>query len=419
MRGILLAAAASLLFVSCFSGYSDEAPRNALRVRRGTFSRDLVLTGELEAARGEAITVPMLPQWQSSIKWLATDGVQVKQGERVAELDNSSFTNDLESKKQTELQVLQEIQQKEAEWKADVEQKQLDYETRKSELDKARIDASVPKDILSVRDYQDRQIKFERAATEFAKTRDIFTSAKREIEADRKNLQLRLTKAQREIQLAETAIESVVLRAPRDGIVIVKDHPWEGRKIQVGDTVWVSFPLALIPEMSSLRVSAGLADVDDGRVAAGMPASIVLDGYPSMTFTGKVASISAVAQETNRQSLRRAFKVLVTLNGIDQQRMRPGLSARVIVRTASVPNALIAPRAALVIPSGSEESGRGQVPIARPDSSLTLGMTARARLANGTFANVNLGACNAQECIVTGGLAEGQRLGRADGDING
>jgi HlyD family secretion protein len=382
-----------LLIVSCFSGYSDEAPHNALRVRRGTFTRELVLTGELEAARGEAITVPTLPQWQSSIKWLATDGVNVKQGERVVELDNSTFTTDLDSKRQTVLQIEQEMQQKDAEWKADLEQKQLDFDTRQSEYDKAKIDASVPKEILSLREYNDRQIKFERTSVEFAKARDLLGAQKHEVEADRSNIVLRLQKAQREIRLAEQAIESVVLRAPRDGIVIIRDHPWEGRKIQTGDTVWVGFPLALLPEMSSMRVSAALADVDDGRIALGMPATVVLDGFPGMTFTGHIATISAVAQESNKQSLRRAFKVTVNLDRIDMQRMRPGLSARVVVRTETVADVLIAPRAALDLSAKQP----------------------RAFLAGGKHVDVILGPCNGQDCVVKNGLSEGQRLEAANG----
>lgn len=393
MRNALVPAAVSLLVVSCFSGYSEEAARNAPRVRRGTFTRDLVLTGELEAARGEAISVPDLPQWQSSVKWLAADGVSVKAGERVAELDNSSFTADLDSKRQTELQARQELEQKESEWKADLEQKQLDFDTRQSEYNKARIDASVPKEILSAREYADRQIKLERTAMEFAKARDVLAGQKHEVASDRSNLLLRLQRAQREIRITEKAIESVVLRAPRDGIVIVRDHPWENRKMQVGDTVWIGFPLALIPEMSSLRVSAALADVDDGRVRAGMPATVVLDGYPGVTFNGKIAAISAVAQETNRQSLRRAFKVTVSLDRIDTKRMRPALSARVIVNTDAVANVLIAPRSALDV-------------VSKPP---------RARLPGGRMAGVSLGPCNAQECVVTAGLEEGQRLE----DLNG
>jgi len=285
------------------------------------------------------------------------------------------------------------MQQKESEWKADLEQKQLDFDTKKSEFDKAKIDASVPREILSAREYNDRQMRFQRASVELDKARDLLAAQKHDIAADRGNLELRLQKAQREIRIAVQAIESVVLRAPRDGIVIVKDHPWEGRKIQVGDTVWVGFPLALIPELPSMRVSVALPDVDDGRIALGMPATVVLDGYPGMTFNGKVTTISAVAQETSRQSLRRAFKVTINLDSIDTQRMRPGLSARVVVKAQTIADALIAPRASLDLTSKQPH----------------------AILSNGKTVDIDLGACNAQECVVTRGLEEGQRLGAANG----
>ena len=364
MRIPLLAPVVAFVLVSCFSGYREDAPKQDPDVRRGTFVNQIVLTGELDAARGAMISVPDLPQWQSSIKWLATDGSQVKKGERVVELDNASFTNDLDTKRHAAMETQQQMEQKEAEWKADLEQKQLDFESRKSDYEKAKIDAAVPRDLLSAREYQDRQIKFDRASVELAKARDILAAQKKEDEADRRNLQLQLGKAQRDIAMAERAIDSAVLRAPRDGVVIVKDIPWEGRKLQTGDTVWVGFPLAVIPEMESLRVNAALADVDDGRIKVGMPATVVLDAYPGMTFKGHVASISAVAQETNPRSLRRTFKVFVDLDRIDAQRMRPGLSARVVVRTQTIQNALLVSRASSI-----------------PDK-------------------MKLGPCNAQDCVV-------------------
>jgi multidrug resistance efflux pump len=394
MRKALIAAA-PLLFVTCFSGYDQADPKD-LRVRRGTFSSEIVLTGELEAARGEAITVPSLPNWQTSVKWLATEGLEVKEGERVVELDNATFTADLDSKRQVELQARQELQQKSEEWKADLQQKQLDFETKKSALEKAELDAAVPADILSSREYEDRQTKLQRARNEFDKARDVLASQRKGIESERSNLNLRLQKAQREIRIAEQAISALVLRAPRQGIVVIRDHPWEGRKIQVGDTVFVGFHLALIPEQSSLRVSAALADVDDGRIAIGMPVQITLDGYPDFKFAGRVSSISAVAQESARQSLRRAFKVIVTLDKIDAARMRPGLSARVVVQRQAPKQALLAPRAAL-----------------------DLGAKPKAHLATGKIVPVNLGACNAQDCVVTGGLEEGQRLARVGENSNG
>lgn len=386
----LACAAAALALGACFSGHRDGRAGTSLEVRRGTFVSEIVLTGELEAASGAAISVPALPTWQTSVKWIATDGTAVEEGERVVELDNTTFVNDLDSKQQAELQAIQEIQQKSEEWAADLKQKQLDFDKRVSEMEKAKIDADVPPDIVSSREYEERQMKDQRARVEYEKARDLLAAQKKAVAADRKNLEIRLQKAQREIRRSQRAIEDLVISAPRDGIVVLRDHPWEGRKIQAGDTVFVGFPLALIPELHSLHVAAGLSDVDDGRVAVGMPVVVTLDGYPGDEFEGKVTSISAVAHESARQSLRRAFRVVLALDSIDVERMRPGLSARVVVRREELPDRLIAPRAAL------------DLSAAQP----------MAALASGKTVKVSLGSCNAQECVVKGGLEEGQRLAR-------
>lgn len=384
---VVLAVAAA----ACFSGYRSDRDDGALRVRRGTFVRSVVLTGEIRAARGEELAVPRLPQWQTSIKWIAPEGTEVKKGDRVVELDNSTFSSTLDAKRQAVAQAQQELDQKQSEWAADTLEKQLDVERKRADYDKAKLDAAVPREIVSAREYNDRQIKFKRAEVELAKAVDVLRSQRTSVTSDRANLVLNMQKAQRELTTAERAIEELILRAPRDGIVVVRDHPWEGRRLQEGDGVFVGFPLAQIPDMSSLRVEADLADVDDGKIGPGMPATVVLDAYPSLQFPARVESVSAVAQESSRTSLRRAFRVIVTLDRIDVARMRPGLSSRVIVQSQADRDALLAPRAAI------DFSGR----------------TPHARLASGKSVDVVLGACNAQECVVKSGLEAGAALGHA------
>src|SRR6202162_1171733 len=139
--------AISLIAAGCFSGYSTDAPSpHESRVHRGSFVNEITLTGELEAARGEAITVPNLPSWQTSIKWIADDGTDVKKGDRVVELDNSQFTSGLDAKRQAVAQADQELQQKDAEAAADMLQKQLDVETKQANFEKTKLDAAVPKE---------------------------------------------------------------------------------------------------------------------------------------------------------------------------------------------------------------------------------------------------------------------------------
>jgi multidrug resistance efflux pump len=392
MTALRTCAALALAFAvtACFSGYRAEKDATALRVRRGTFSNDIVITGELRAARGEEVAVPRLPQWQTTIKWIAPDGAEMKKGDRVVELDNSTFSTNLDAKRQAVAQAEQQLQQKEAEWKADTLDKQLDVERKRADYDKTKLDAAVPREVVSGREFNDRQLKFQRATVELAKAIDVFKSQRTSVKSDRDNLLLGLQKAQRELTAAERAIEELILRAPHDGIVVIRDHPWEGRRLQEGDGVFVGFPLAQFPEMSSLQVEADLADVDDGRIGAGMPATVVLDAYPNESFPGAVTSISAVAQESSRMSLRRAFRVIVKLDRLDAARMRPGLSARVVVHAMSQQNVLLAPRGAI------------DFSTAKP----------RLFLDGGRTTAVDLGACNAQECVVKSGVNEGETLGR-------
>jgi HlyD family secretion protein len=386
MRRFIFIAAATLL-AACFARAIPDRSDD-MRVRRGVFESNIVMTGEMKATRGDDITVPRLPSWQTSIKWLATDGIEVKAGDRVVELDNSQFATNLDGKRQAVAQAVQELQQKEAEWAADTLEKQLDVERKRSDADKAVIDASVPHDLLSVREYEDRQLKKQRTEIELAKANDVLRSQKAGVAADRENLRINLAKAERELGQAETAIAALTLKAPRDGIVVVRDHPWEGRKLSEGDGVWVGFPLALIPEMSSLQVEASLPDVDDGRIARDMPVTVILDAYPEKTFPGRVAGISAVAQEVTRTSLRRIFKVNVQLDELDYARMRPGLSCRVIVHRELQRNALLVPRAAIDFSSPKP----------------------RVMRSGGSKSEVKLGNCNASDCVVLDGLSEGDHV---------
>jgi len=368
----------ALAGAACFSGYSTDDSPSTARVRRGEFIRELTLTGEIDAARGQMIAVPNLPSWQTSIKWIADDGAEVHKGDRVVELDNSQFTSGLDAKRQAVAQAEQELQQKDAEAEADLLQKKLDVETKQSDYEKAKLEAELPKDVLSVRDYEDRQIKFKRASVELQKSKDVLRSQLNAAKSDRANLMLNLEKARRELATADDAINALILRAPRDGVVVLKDHPWEGRRLKEGDPVFVGLGLVLLPDPTSIRVTAALADVDDRKIAVGMPATVILDAYPATSYTGRVSWISAVAQEstTNRQSLRRTFRVAVQLDHIDNAKMRPGLSARVIVRRDTIHDALLVPRASI------------------------------GKLKK----DVRLGDCNEVDCIVLGGLKEGERL---------
>jgi len=143
--------------------------------------------------------------------------------------------------------------------------------------------------------------------------------------------------------------------------------------------------------MSSLQVEADLADVDDGRIGAGLPATIVLDAYRtcpspdawprSPRWRRRAGAPRCVAPSAS------ASRSIVSMPcGCGRAFPRASSSHAMSQR-----NALLAPRAAI------DFSG------AKP----------RVHLAGGKVVDVILGACNAQECVVKSGLNEGETLGRA------
>jgi multidrug resistance efflux pump len=393
LRLKLIPLSSALLLTGLCAGCagSAEGGRGAgsdLVVRRGDLRPRLLLTGELESARAVELKVPRTPSWQVQIRWLAEEGTPVHAGDRVAELDNSSFTGELEEKRATAEDATTELARKEAEARSSLAEKQFAVEQQRAELEKARIAAAVPPDLLSAREHQDRQLAVRRAEVGLAKAEKDLAALREGSAADLELQRITLQRSQREIAQSETAIQQLILRAPRDGMVIAAEHPWEGRKLREGDNVFVGVTVAILPDLSTLEVRADLSDVDDGRVKPGMEAVCTLDAYPGQSFHGRVVDIAAVAQGSPRQPLLRSFPVRIRLDRLDPAKMRPGMSVRVEILAPEVRGALLVPRAAL------------DLSTERP----------RALLADGGSREVRLGPCDALFCAVEQGLEEGARL---------
>jgi multidrug resistance efflux pump len=396
---VLVAGLACLAPLAGCSGTGARADagqgQDELAVHRGAFRQMVLLTGELAAEKGDALTVPRTNQFQLQIRWMAEDGTMVRAGDPVVAFDNSQFASDLEEKRLNASNAGSDLERARAESKTTLADKQFQVEKAKSELEKARIAAAIPKDLLSLREYQERQLALKRAESELAKAQEDLAAGKKGSATDLQIQGISLDKSHREIRDAEEAIDTLTLKAPRDGMVLVADHPWEGRKLQLGDSVWVGMTVATLPDLSSMIVQASLSDVDDGRIAPGMEVLCTLDAYPSTVYRGRVAEISPVARESKRSPLLRYFPVRITLDKSDSRRMRPGMSVRVEVLGPETKNALLVPRAALDFSGGRT----------------------RALLAGGGAADVRLGPCAAEECVVESGVKEGTRLRTREGSV--
>ena len=399
LRGTFLGAAAMsaalALLTACTGSQADAGAGSShartpadLVVRTAPLEPRFLVTGDLEAVRSESIVVPRTNVWQLRIRWMEADGAQVQAGQKVLEFDNSAFAGTLEERRLAVTRAENDLAERTASVEAELADKLYAVEERRIALEKARLDAAIPEELVERRKHQEAKLALERATAEHEKATEDLASFRESSAADLEVRRIELAKARREVIVAERAIGELVLRAPTTGILVVAEHPWEGRKIQIGDTVWVGMSVLRIPDLSEMRVVARLSDVDDGKVRVGTPVRCTLDTYPDRELTGKVIEITDIAQESEFRSMRRSFRATIALDRSDAERMRPGMSVKVEVRPPVGAAALLAPRAGLDLASSPP----------------------RARLASGEDVAVRLGACSAQECVVESGLRAGQRL---------
>lgn len=299
-----------------------------------------LLTGEVRARTAHPLNVPHTPGQRVQIRWMVEDGTEVRRGDKVFEFENSSFSANMEDMRLQAAEAVNALDRARAEARSAEADARFEVERKRVELEKARVEAEVPEEILSGREYQDRQLALRKALVELAKA-EADLAATREAQAAEVAVQrVELERKRREVRDAEETRDSLAVAAPADGVLLVGNHPWEERRLQLGDTVWVGLEVAEIPDLSRLEVQARLSDVDEGRVQPGAAARVTPDAFPDMRLTGTIEEVSPVAREVEGGSLLRYFAVRVALDPVpaaDRERLLPGMSVKVEVPGAPVP----------------------------------------------------------------------------------
>ncbi len=346
------------------------------------------MTGALEAVESAEIKVPRTREHRLQIQRLAADGAMVRRGETVLEFDNSSFTANLDQQRSAVQRSRRVLLQNRAQGDARLREAEATVERTRIALAKAEIDSSVPESVRSRYEHRTMQLAATKARADHEKALADLKSTTTSVEADILVAEEQHRKAERELTVAEEAVAAVVLTAPRDGIIVIEEHPWEDRKYQVGDTLFPGWTVLGIPDLDRLRVRASLSDVDDGGLEPGMVARCTPDIEPDLELVGRISEITPIAREQRVFSERRGFDVTIEIESeLGEVLLVPGMSVRVEVEKRS-PETLLIPRAAVDLGSDGP----------------------RALGGDGGYSTIEIGPCSAQDCILVAGLIEGSPL---------
>ena len=97
--------------------------------------------------------------------------------------------------------------------------------------------------------------------------------------------------AQANLDLIKTQIEKLTVRAPLDGVVLV-------RSIESGETIQAATPAITIGKLGTLKVTVYIPEDQYGQIRLGQQAALAVDSYPGKTFPAIVTRISDKAEFT-------------------------------------------------------------------------------------------------------------------------
>ncbi|AJP73833.1 efflux RND transporter periplasmic adaptor subunit [Sphingomonas hengshuiensis] len=159
---------------------------------------------------------------------------------------------------------------------------------------------------------------------------------------------------QAQLSAGRTQLTRTTIRSPVNGVVLA-------RQIEPGQTVAASFStptlFVIAEDLSQMKLEVAVDEADVAGVVVGQEASFTVDAFPGRSFPAQItrvdqgSSLTAGTSSTTTTTSSTSTTVIsyaATLSVANRDlQLRPGMTATAEIVTASKPNALQVPNAAL------------------------------------------------------------------------
>ena len=386
-----------LLFVNFMCGCNKEQVKEVPvgKAVRGTFYLDIYEEGEIEATRSTNITSPNI-SWRygtMKITQIVKDGKEVHAGDTLLVFDPSEVRKGVMEAEARLGMNRAELDKLEAQQESDMEELKADYnitrisqQISKIKFESAGYEANVKKKEIQL-NLEKANIALDRADEQI----------KNRIKIQKEELkQKRLSINQDVARLAEAneTLKKLFLVSPSPGIAILNRSWSSGNKFQVGDQCWAGFPLIQLPDLSALKATVKINEVDISKISKGLTVEIKPDAFSNSVYKGEVNSVANLAVNKDEKSKIKVFPVEILLKETDKK-LLPGLTVSCRIILGKIKNALYVPLDAL--------HSEGAVNYVFKKTSKGFEKT-----------TVETGASNSDYIVITKGLIESDKVAMAD-----
>ena len=353
LAGVLIVvagAAFALPRLRGLAGGADEVP--SWDVESGTFVHRVYTEGNLKAADATVLGPPPEVRRPLKLAWLAQDGSQVAAGDVVIRFDPTELEEQLREGRHDRATTDSQITARRVREQGSRRNLERDAKLADLELDHAMSYQAQDELIFSRRQIVEAEVDQTLAQQRKEHASDAGDAHHQLAQAELDLLTIERRKAELKITQAEEALEALEVRAPHDGIFVVK-KVW-GRKPEVGQMVWGGNAVAEIPKPETMEAQVYVLEADAGGLEVGLPATVVLEAHPDVAYPAMVGKVAALAQRRDHRVPIQYFTVTLELDSTDTNVMKPGQRVRAEIVLDERPDVLTVPRQAVFEKDGEK-----------------------------------------------------------------
>lgn len=321
---------AAMLLAACSPGQDEK-----VSVTRN--SADIVrVTGEIESANAVFFGPPSVPNiWQYTISYMAPEGRVVEAGTPVLRFDPQELMTKLRDKSNALNEKQKQLDKQKIIAREVMADLKLSQQEATAALEKARLKADIPVELLASREYQENKLVLKQAELTLQSRNEQLVKQQRVQNTEINILEREIDVLTAEVAEFQSSVDRMTIKATEPGVVI---HTVDRRnnKHEVGDSVWMGRRVIELPDLSKLQVHLEVPERESARIKVGQRVRFVVDAAPDKPFFGEIIELASVIHTRSANQPARIFDATVSMQDPDLTIMRPGMSvsAEIFIREA-------------------------------------------------------------------------------------
>ena len=226
----------------------------------------------------------------------------------------------------------QKLREKDFITKNDLETDQLSADRKKYQVDRAENQRLLLEHYdLKIQELQvEQKVREAVLALERVEAQGEAKLAQARAEVESREAEYKLAKER--FENLELQVKNAVILAPTPGLVV---YAFEGdgmrrrEVVEEGAQVRQRQALIVLPDITRMIANLSVHEAMVDKVAIGQPVLVRIDALPDRAFTGRVSSVSSLADSSQRFSnpTAKLYKTIVALDGDNQEFLKPNMSA--------------------------------------------------------------------------------------------